>query len=89
MRANTRAISGTSRTSVVSICCCILTDCDRLVPGTRAVRTAMSPSSRFGANSSPSRLARGEPADLVILARPALDALVAHADKQAAKKMAA
>ena len=42
------------------------------------VRTAYGASMGAASDSIPSRLARGEPADLVILARPALDALVAQ-----------
>ncbi len=45
--------------------------------GTR-VLTAYGASMGAASDSIPSRLARGEPADLVILARPALDALVAQ-----------
>lgn len=42
------------------------------------VRTAYGASMGAAADSIPSRLGRGEPADIVILARPALDALVAQ-----------
>ena len=42
------------------------------------VQTAYGASMGAASDSIPSRLARGEPADLVILARPALDALVAQ-----------
>ena len=42
------------------------------------VNTAYGASMGAAADSIPSRLGRGEPADLVILARPALDALVAQ-----------
>ncbi len=42
------------------------------------VLTAYGASMGAASDSIPSRLARGEPADLVILARPALDALVAQ-----------
>ncbi|MDM0034161.1 substrate-binding domain-containing protein [Variovorax sp. J22P271] len=44
----------------------------------RAVKTAYGASMGNADDSIPSRLARGEPADVVILARPALDALVAQ-----------
>ncbi len=43
-----------------------------------AVKTAYGASMGAASDSIPSRLARGEPADVVILARPALDALVAQ-----------
>ena len=42
----------------------------------RTVKTAYGASMGNADDSIPSRLARGEPADVVILARPALDALV-------------
>jgi len=42
----------------------------------RAVKTDYGASMGNASDSIPSRLARGEPADVVILARPALDALV-------------
>ena len=42
------------------------------------VNTAYGASMGAASDSIPSRLGRGEPADLVILARPALDALVAQ-----------
>ncbi len=42
------------------------------------VQTAYGASMGAASDSIPSRLARGEPADVVILARPALDALVAQ-----------
>ena len=42
------------------------------------VHTAYGASMGAASDSIPSRLARGEPADVVILARPALDALVAQ-----------
>ena len=42
----------------------------------RAVKTAYGASMGQASDSIPSRLGRGEPADVVILARPALDALV-------------
>lgn len=42
----------------------------------RKVQTAYGASMGAASDSIPSRLARGEPADVVILARPALDALV-------------
>jgi molybdate transport system substrate-binding protein len=42
------------------------------------VRTAYGASMGAASDSIPSRLSRGEPADIVILARPALDALVAQ-----------
>jgi molybdate transport system substrate-binding protein len=42
----------------------------------RKVQTAYGASMGAASDSIPSRLARGEPADIVILARPALDALV-------------
>jgi len=44
----------------------------------RAVKTAYGASMGNASDSIPSRLARREPADVVILARPALDALVAQ-----------
>lgn len=44
----------------------------------RAVKTAYGASMGNADDSIPSRLARNEPADVVILARPALDALVAQ-----------
>ena len=44
----------------------------------RTVHTAYGASMGAAAESIPSRLGRGEPADVVILARPALDALVAQ-----------
>ncbi|CAN7389217.1 substrate-binding domain-containing protein [Variovorax sp. LjRoot130] len=44
----------------------------------RKVQTAYGASMGAASDSIPSRLARGEPADIVILARPALDALVAQ-----------
>lgn len=43
-----------------------------------SVKTAYGSSMGGASDSIPSRLARGEPVDLVILARPALDALVAQ-----------
>ena len=45
----------------------------------RSVKTAYGASMGNADDSIPSRLARNEPADVVILARPALDALVAQA----------
>jgi len=44
----------------------------------RTVKTAYGASMGNATDSIPSRLARNEPADVVILARPALDALVAQ-----------
>ncbi|MGJ7531971.1 MULTISPECIES: substrate-binding domain-containing protein [unclassified Variovorax] len=44
----------------------------------RTVKTAYGASMGNASDSIPSRLARNEPADVVILARPALDALVAQ-----------
>lgn len=54
---------------------------NELTPGyektsSRKVQTAYGASMGAASDSIPSRLARGEPADIVILARPALDALV-------------
>ncbi|MNK80860.1 hypothetical protein D3C87_1005910 [compost metagenome] len=57
VRANTRSTSGNFAFSRVSICCCIATDCVRLVPGMRSACTAKSPSFRLGMNSLPSRVA--------------------------------
>ncbi|MBT2325661.1 substrate-binding domain-containing protein [Variovorax paradoxus] len=48
----------------------------------RKVQTAYGASMGAASDSIPSRLARGEPADIVILARPALDALVAEGKVQ-------
>ncbi|MCY1298905.1 hypothetical protein D9M69_478790 [compost metagenome] len=57
VRANTRSISGNFAFSVVSTCCCIVTDCVRLVPGMRSAWMARSPSLRLGTNSLPRRVA--------------------------------
>ncbi|MNT09972.1 hypothetical protein D3C72_1447820 [compost metagenome] len=52
-----RSISGNLAFSAVSTCCCIATDCVRLVPGMRSAWIARSPSLRLGTNSLPSRVA--------------------------------
>ncbi len=57
VRANTRSISGNFCLSRLSSCCCISTDCVRLVPGTRSACMAKSPSLRLGMNSLPRRVA--------------------------------
>ncbi len=57
VRANTRSISGNLVFSVRSSCCCISTDCVRLVPGMRSAWIAKSPSLRLGTNSVPRRVA--------------------------------
>ncbi|WP_208511556.1 substrate-binding domain-containing protein [Variovorax paradoxus] len=53
----------------------------------RAVKTAYGASMGNAADSIPSRLARQEPADVVILARPALDALVAQGQVRAGSQV--
>ena len=57
VRAKTRSISGNLAFSVASSCCCIATDCERLVPGMRSAWMAKSPSFRLGTNSLPMRVA--------------------------------
>ena len=57
VRANTRCTSGTWAMMACSRRCCMSTDCDRLVPGTRSACKAKSPSLRLGMNSLPRRLA--------------------------------
>ncbi|MNC15726.1 hypothetical protein D3C75_635510 [compost metagenome] len=57
VRANTRSTSGTWAMIACSRRCCMSTDCDRLVPGTRKACRAKSPSLRLGMNSLPMRLA--------------------------------
>ncbi|MNN64898.1 hypothetical protein D3C81_1803710 [compost metagenome] len=54
VRAKTRSISGNFAFKVDSICCCISTDWERLVPGIRSAWIARSPSLRLGTNSLPS-----------------------------------
>ena len=58
VRAKMRSISGNRALRAASSCCCISTDCVRLVPGMRSAWMAKSPSSSWGTNSLPSRDAK-------------------------------
>ncbi|MNF89019.1 hypothetical protein D3C84_715240 [compost metagenome] len=69
VRANTLCTSGTCWTMARSRRCCMSTDCDRLVPGTRSACKAKSPSLRLGTNSLPMRLANTPDTSTATVAR--------------------